>query len=128
MKYIFIMIIILFIVPVLSRAASNNNELIVTLQSSLISLDPGGIQDLQSLQVSRQVNCQIVRSQGAIFVLDENKSIKYITPLKIIIKISNTTKFHDRTPVTTQNTLASFSYIKKTRNILGNLYIWIDKI
>ena len=129
MKNIYIILIIIFsVVPVLSRGNSNDNELRVTLQSSLISLDPGGIQDSQSLHVARQVNCQFVRSQGAVFVLDAAESIKYLTPLKIALKINNKVRFHDGTPVTAKDALASFNYIKTSRNILGNLYIWIDKI
>src|SRR3990167_4476995 len=95
-KIFFIVAFFLSIVPVVTKANSTNKELRVTLQSSMISLDPGGIQDSQSWVVSRQVNCQLVRSQGAIFVLDAAESIKYITPLKIVLKISNKAKFHDR--------------------------------
>src|SRR3990167_3841873 len=100
----------------------------ITLQPSFISFDPGGIQDSQSWVVSRQVNCQLVRSQGSIFVLDAAESIKYITPLKIILKISNKAKFHDGTLVTAGDALASFNYIKQSRNILGNIFTWIEKI
>lgn len=111
----------------LSRA-EHARELRVTLQSSLISLDPGGIQDSQSQMVSRQVNCQLVRSQGSVFVLDAAESIKYITPLQIIIKLNSKVKFHDGSPVTGEDVLASFNYIKESRNILQNLFVWIDKM
>lgn len=129
MKNILVIIIfILFSAPILTRGYSSTKELRVTLQSSFISLDPGGIQDSQSWFVSRQVNCQLVRSQGSIFVLDAAESIRYITPLKIILKISNKAKFHDGTSVTSADVLASFNYIKASRNILGNLFTWIEKI
>jgi ABC-type oligopeptide transport system substrate-binding subunit len=78
--------------------------------------------------VSRQVNCQFVRSQGSMFVLDAAESIKYITPLKIMLKISDKVTFHDGSPVTAEDVLASFNYIKKSRNILENLFAWIDKM
>jgi ABC-type transport system substrate-binding protein len=105
--------------------ANDNRELRVTLQSSLISLDPGGIQDSQSLMVSRQVNCQLVRSQDSVFVLDAAESIKYITPFEIILKLNNKVRFHDGSPVTAEDVLASFNYIKESRNILQNLFVWI---
>lgn len=111
----------------LSRA-ENARELRVTLQSTLISLDPGGIQDSASQMVSRQVNCQLVRSQGSIFVLDAAESIKYINPREIILKLNNKVKFHDGSSVKAEDVLASFNYIKESRNILQNLYVWIDKM
>lgn len=114
--------------PILIRAQTGKNELRVTLQSSLISLDPGGIQDSQSLMVSRQVNCQFVRNQGSTYSLDAAESIKYVTPLKIILKINKNAKFHDHSPVTAEDVLASFNYIKEFRPILSNLFVWIDKI
>ncbi len=112
----------------LTRADLNTKELRITLQPSLISLDPGGIQDSQSWVVSRQVNCQLVRSQGSIFVLEAAESIKYLNPLKIVLKISNNAKFHDGSPVTSEDVLESFNYIKESRNILNNVFAWIEKI
>ena len=127
-KIYLIMIFCLFIVPVLAKADSQPKILRVTLQASTVSLDPGGIQDSQSWVVSRQVNCQLVHSQGSTFVLDAAESIKYITPLKIILKLSNKAKFHDGTLVTAKDVLTSFNYIKESRNILSNIFSWIEKI
>lgn len=112
----------------LATAELNTKELRVTLQPSLISLDPGGIQDSQSWVVSRQVNCQLVRNQGSIFALEAADSIKYINPLKIILKISKNAKFHNGSPVTSEDVLESFNYIKESRNILNNVFTWIEKI
>lgn len=129
MRNIYLMIVFLFFLySVVAKADSNKKELRVTLQSSEISLDPGGIQDSQSLFVSRQVDCQLVRNQGSIFVLDAAESIKYLTPLKIIIKISDKSKFHDGSPITSEDVVASFNYIKEKRNIFKNFYIWVDNI
>lgn len=127
-KLLIIFIAVTSVISTQTYAESKINELRVTLQSSLISLDPGGIQDSQSLMVSRQVNCQFVRSQGSVFVLDAAESIKYVTPLHIILKINDKVKFHDGSPVTARDVLASFNYIKVSRNILDNLFLWIDKI
>jgi hypothetical protein len=66
-----ILIIIIFFVanfPFITKADLDEKELRVTLQPSVISLDPGGVQDSQSLFVSRQVNCQLVRNQGPTFI------------------------------------------------------------
>jgi hypothetical protein len=86
-KKILIAFILIFSTKVIAGNL-NTNELQVTLQSSKISLDPGGVQDSQSLFVSRQVNCQLVRNQGSNFILDAAESVKYITPTKIVLKIN----------------------------------------
>jgi len=123
------LIFLMFALASISYGAEiNKNEINVTLQYSRISLDPGGIQDSQSWFVSRQINCQLVRNQGGVYVLDAAQSIKYINPSKIILKIKNGAIFHDGTPVTAYDVIASFNYIKKSRNILGNLFNWIDEI
>jgi ABC-type transport system substrate-binding protein len=124
---------ILFILSVLfftslTKAETNPDPLRVTLQPSVISLDPGGVQDSQSWLVSRQINCQLVQNFGPNYILDAAESIKYITPLKIRLKLNPKAKFHDNTPVTSQDVIASLDYIKESRNILSNLFIWIEKI
>jgi len=83
--YLLIWIILISLFSPLTKAESGVNELSIPLHRSLISLDPGGVQDASSLFISRQVNCQLVRSQGSNFILDAAESIKYITPLKIIL-------------------------------------------
>lgn len=125
MYYLFLLAIIFK--PTLALAEINK-MLRVTLQSSAILLDPGGIQDSQSWIVSRQVNCQLVRNQGGAYYLDAAESIKYITPLKILIKIKNSASFHDGSSVTAADVIASLTYIKESRNILSNLFTWINKI
>ncbi|MFZ2314567.1 MAG: ABC transporter substrate-binding protein [Gammaproteobacteria bacterium] len=128
MKKIIIIIIILYCLPIISKADSSVNELRVTLQSSFISLDPGGVQDSQSLFVSRQVNCQLVRNQGSSFTLDAAESIRYITPLKILVKINKNAKFYDGSPVTARDAVASLNYIKESRNIFKNVFTWIKTV
>lgn len=123
-------LLVLFIanLPINSFADSNKEELRVTLQSSVIVLDPGGVQDSQSQFVSRQVNCQLVRNQGSTFVLDAAESIKYITPLQIVLKLKNQARFHDGTLIKAEDVLASLEYIKDSRNIFKNMFIWIKSI
>lgn len=119
---------LLIIFPHIVSGHSDKKEIRVTLQSSKITLDPGGVRDTQSLFVSKQVNCELVRSEGSAPVLDAAESIKYLSPLKFRIKIKNDAKFHDGTPVTSKDVLASFNYIKKSKNVFNNLFTWVDKI
>ena len=128
MKKIVTILFFLAVCSPVATMADLKKELKVTLQSSVISLDPGGVQDSQSLFVSRQVNCQLVRNQGSIFVLDAAESVKYITPLKIVLKIKNQARFHDGTSITAEDVVESFNYIKESRNIFKNFFIWIKTI
>jgi hypothetical protein len=109
-------------------ANSLNNELRVTLQKSKITLDSGGIRDTQSSFISRQVDCELIRSQGSTYVLEAAESINYISPLKIRIKINDKVKFHDGSSIKADDVLASFDYIKKSKNVFNHFFNWIDKI
>lgn len=109
-------------------ANSINDELRVTLQKSKITLDPGSIRDSQSLFISRQVDCELIRTQGSAYVLEAAKSINYITPLKIRIQLNDNVKFHDGSPITANDVLASYDYINTSKNVFNNFFTWIDKI
>jgi len=45
-----------------------------------------------------------------------------------MIRISDQAIFYDGTPVAAQDVVASFLYVKKTRNILRNMFSWVDRI
>lgn len=126
----FIKIIILFILLVGNNlnAKSVNDELRVTLQKSKITLDPGRIRDSQSLFISRQIDCELIRTQGSAYILEAAKSINYITPLKIRIKLNDNIKFHDGSQIKAEDVLASYDYINKSKNVFNNFFTWIDKI
>ena len=109
-------------------ANANNDELRVTLQKSKITLDPGSVRDSQSLFISRQVDCELIRTQGSAYVLEAAESINYITPLKIRIKINDKFKFHDGSSITADDVLASFEYINKSKNVFNNFFTWIDSM
>src|SRR5271166_2113967 len=105
----------IFLFSISCIAHANSDVLKIPLQTASVSLDPSHIQDTSSLFVSRQINCQLVRSKGSIYKLEAAKSIEYISPLEIRIKISDNATFYDGTPVTANDVVASFYYIKKTR-------------
>lgn len=109
-------------------AIANQKILNIPLHAAKISLDPTGIQDLSSLFVSRQVNCQLVREQGAMYTLEAAESIKYASPFEVVIKINQKAKFHDGSPITAEDVVASFNHIKASRNTLRNIFDWIKQI
>jgi hypothetical protein len=100
----------------------------IPLQTNSISLDPAHVQDLPSLFVSRQINCQLIRNEGSIFKNDVAKSIQYLSPRVILITLNPDAKFHDGSPVTAQDVYASFQYIRKSRNVMRNIFLWVDRI
>lgn len=127
-----ILIFLLFFLCVnifsVANAESSIGELHIPLQASSISLDPSYVQDVPSLFVSRQINCQLIRNNGSVFYLEAAKSVRYVTPLQIIIKINDSAKFYDGSPVTASDVVASFNYIKKSRNVLRNVFSWVSNI
>jgi len=100
----------------------------IPLNSKSVSLDPRHLQDISSLLVSRQINCQLIRNNGGIYHLEAAKSIKYITPLKIQITIDNTRKFSDGSFIKAEDVVASFNYTRNSRAALRNIFQWISRI
>ncbi|KTC94846.1 ABC transporter substrate-binding protein [Legionella feeleii] len=107
---------------------SSNRELNVTLRSSEITLDPGGVQDSQSMLISHQINCQLVTTDSSKLIYDVAESIMYISPLAIMIRIKPTSKFHDNTPITSDDVIASFEYIKKSKTVFNSFFSLIKDI
>lgn len=126
---IFIMIaFIIFFLPFSVWGNQNKGVIRIPLQASTIFFDPSGVQDSQSLFVSRQINCQLARNQGYFSELEAAESVKYISPKEILFKISNEARFNDGTQVTANDVLASFNYIKKSRHVFQNIFSWIQEI
>ncbi|CDZ79386.1 transcriptional regulator SgrR [Legionella massiliensis] len=125
LKQVFIVIFLLTANSI--NADSVNEELRITLQKSNITLDPGSIRDTQSLFISRQINCELIRNQGSAYVLEAADTINYITPLKIRIKLKKI-KFHDGSLVKSEDVIASFDYINQSKSVFNNFWTWIDKI
>ena len=99
----------------------------IPLNAAKVSLDPSGIQDRSSLFVSRQVNCQLVRSYGSIVKEEAAESIQFETPTKIAITIKKQAKFQDGSPVTAEDIVASLNHLRKSRLVLRNVFTWIKK-
>jgi hypothetical protein len=109
-------------------ATQPTSVLRIPLQSSKIFFDPSGIQDSQSLFVSRQINCQLVRNLGYSFELEAAESVKYLSPTKILLKLKKDIRFNDGSPVTSDDVVTSFNYIKNSRQFLQNLSRWVKEI
>lgn len=100
----------------------------IPLHAAQITLDPSGIQDLSSLLVSRQVNCQLVRSHASVISLEAAQSIHFTTPTTILITIKNGITFYDGSPVTANDVVASLEHLKKSRQVLRNIFNWIKQM
>lgn len=100
----------------------------IPLHASEVSLDPTSEQDISSLLISRQINCQLVREESGSITLDAASSIQFITPLKILITLNQNAKFYDGTQVTSQDVISSFNYLKNSRKVLRNIFNWVKVI
>ena len=125
-----IFIFYIYITQALSLSLTTHDRptLRIPLQVSAILFDPSGVQDTQSIFVSRQISCQLIRNQGYYFELEAAESVKYITPLKIVITLKKDVLFHDGTLVKSQDVISSLDYIRKSRHVFQNLFSWIDNI
>ncbi len=103
-------------------------ELKIPLHASMISLDPTAVQDQSSLWVSRQINCQLVRLTNGNIFKEAAKSIQYDGPLKIIIELKHDIQFHDGTQIKADDVIASFNYLKKSREVFRSIFQWINSI
>lgn len=105
-----------------------NEVLHLPLHASEITLDPANIQDVSSLLVSRQINCQLMRLESADLVMEAAQSVKYLTQKRILITLKPDIRFNDGSKVTSGDVIASFEYLKKSRLVFSNMFSWIKKI
>ena len=116
----------LLLMPLMKTLAER--VLNIPLHAAKVSLDPTGVQDRSTLWVSRQINCQLVRNQGGTLKPDLATTIKYLTPLKIAIGLNRRLHFQDGSSVTAKDVVASFNYLKHSRHVLINIFLWVKSI
>lgn len=110
----------------MGQSSAENTALRVPLHASMISLDPSKVQDISSLWVSRQINCQLVRMNKGIPTLEAAESINYITPVLLDVKVKQNIHFSNGSELTAEDVIASFNYLRERRTILRNVFSWID--
>ncbi|MBV9576858.1 MAG: hypothetical protein JO149_09565 [Gammaproteobacteria bacterium] len=115
---------ILTLAPVFGEAAT----LRIPLHASTISLDPSKVQDVSSLWVSRQINCQLIRMNQGVPTLEAALSIQYITPILIDIKLKPNINFNNGSEVTAQDVIATFDYLREKRSENRNVFGWIESM
>jgi len=125
-KILKILIIICCVLNVSTYA--DTKTLRIPLHSSAVSLDPASAQDISSLLVSRQINCQLIRNQEGVLFFEAAQSVKYLAPFKIQVQIDQSRHFSDGSLITPEDIVASFNYIKNSRSSLRNVFQWIKHI
>lgn len=120
--------LVVFAFSIASYGEGYLQPLRIPLHAAKITLDPSGVQDLSSLLVSRQVNCQLVRSYSSVISLEAAEAIHFITPTTLLITLKKNAAFQDGSTVTGEDVVASMDHLKKSRRLLRNLFAWIKKI
>ncbi len=120
-----ILTIFIFSIFMADQALGKEAILRIPLHASTISLDPSKVQDISSLWVSRQINCQLVRMNKGVSTLEAAQSIQYVSPVLIDVKIKPNIYFTNRSEVTAQDVIATFDYLRKKRSVLRNVFGWI---
>ena len=119
----------LFIVCINAFVVSYAEKIIrIPLHATYVTLEPYKLQDIASLFVSRQINCQLVRMHGRVPVLEAASSLKYISPLVLNIELKKDVLFSDGTPVTAEDVVATFDYLRRKGTEFRNIYDWIKSI
>ena len=119
-----------FIILVISKSAfaERIDTLNIPLHATKISLDPATVQDVSSLWVSRQINCQLLQLQGAAVSLGVASEVKYINSKKILITINKSARFNDGSAITAEDVIASYHYLKNSRLVFRNVFSWVKSI
>ncbi|OGT51114.1 MAG: hypothetical protein A3E84_04700 [Gammaproteobacteria bacterium RIFCSPHIGHO2_12_FULL_42_13] len=102
--------------------------LLIPLHTESISLDPTKAQDFSSLLVSRQINCQITRTENGNLVLDAAEKVRFITPTRLYVKLKNTITFTNGKKLDVDDVIASLNFLQKRRVVLTNALHWITRI
>lgn len=118
----------MFFICIDAFAFSNSQTIHIPLRSSYVVLDPSKLQDLSSMWVSRQINCQLVRMNGQIPVLEAASSMKYVSPLVLDVKLKKDIIFSDGTPVAAEDVVATFNYLRHKQTEFRNIFDWIQSI
>jgi len=100
----------------------------IPLRSTYITLEPYKLQDISSLWVSRQINCQLIRKHGREPTLEAASSLKYVSPLILNIKLKKGVLFSDGTQLTAQDVVATFEYLRNKGTEFRNIFDWIESI
>ena len=100
----------------------------IPLRSTYITLEPYKLQDISSMWVSRQINCQLIRKHERAPVLEAASAIKYISALVLDIKLKENLKFSDGSSVTAEDVVATFDYLRDKGTEFRNIFDWIKSI
>lgn len=100
----------------------------IPLSASLVSLDPTGVQDANSLLVSRQLHCQLVRMKGRDAVPEAAETIQFLGPTRIRMRLRQDLAFSDGRRVGSKDVVATFQLLKDSRLVLRNIFQWIESI
>ncbi len=119
-------IFLLFIKNDTSQAQAN--FIVIPLAAASISLDPRLVLDQSSLWVGRQLNCQLVRYDGAQVVNDAAEKISYLDPKTIEIKLKSGVQFSNETLLNAKDVVATFAFLKRSRKYHRNIFQWVQSI
>jgi MarR-like DNA-binding transcriptional regulator SgrR of sgrS sRNA len=123
-----IKVLILFFLFMTSKICFAEVIIRAPLHANSAVLDPTKLQDISSLWVSRQINCQVMRVIGGTSQLDAAKSIHYVTPTVIHIELKNNINFSDDSNLTSNDVIATFKYLEKNEAEFRNVLDWIEFI
>lgn len=112
----------------ISQAYADEAALRIPIHASFVELDTSQLQDIASLWVSRQIDCQLIRMKSGIPTLEAAESIHYLSPLLIDIKLKQNIYFSNGKELTADDVIATFDYLKNKSPLQRNFFNWVDSI
>ena len=109
-------------------AGNQDRPIRVLLPAKQVSLWPLGIVDQSALWVARQINCQLVRTEGSVVKYEAAKDIKYLSPTELTVTLDASRKFPNGHSITADDVIASFKFLDQPKHVLRNVLLWIKEI
>lgn len=109
-------------------ARAEERPIRIPLPSANVNLDPTGVQDVSSLLVARQLNCQLVRMKGRDAVAEAAEQVRFVTPTILRMTLSSAAVFTDGAPVRARDVVATFELLNTSRLVLRNVFAWIKDV
>jgi hypothetical protein len=100
----------------------------VPLASSKINLDPTKLYDQSSLWVARHIHCQLTRKQQGKIILEAASKLDYLDPRRLRVRLGDDYRFHDGSPITAADVIASFNFLKESRGAYQAQFALVDLV
>ncbi len=128
MKNIIPRFLLLYICMIAWPSPGTAFDVRVPLAARQVSLDPTMLYDQSSLWISRHIHCQLARKIQGKITLEAAASLEYLSPKQVKVVLNSEYKFQNGEPILADDLVASFDFLKTSRESYRAQYAMIDHI